>query len=431
MNREERREKRQRDTKKAVISFIVFLMVIALLVAGVVFAVTTFLLKDKEEPVQQAQNGEIEQQVDTEQAEVETSDTAVEDPLVQQARDYVAGMSLEDKIAQMFIITPDELTGVPGATAAGDATKEAYNSSPVGGIIYMSDNLKDAEQTTTMLTKMQEISMERTGLPIFLSVDEEGGSVTRIAGKSGFDASDVGDMSAVGATGDAQNAYNAGSVIGSYLKELGFNMDFAPVADVLTNSENTVIGDRAFGSDSQLVADMVTSELKGLSDQGIYGVVKHFPGHGNTSEDSHDGAAVSEKVIEELRAVEFVPFQRAIDSGVSFIMVGHISLPNVTGDNTPASLSGQVMTDILRTEMGYQGVVITDAMNMKAITENYTADQAAVMAVSAGADIILMPQDYETAYQGLLDAVNNGTITEERINESLVRIVRAKLAMNQ
>lgn len=341
-------------------------------------------------------------------------------------------MTLEDKIAQMFVITPNALTGyASGVTAAGDTTKEAYQSRPVGGIVYMADNLTDPEQTTTMLSNMQEIARERTGLPVFLCVDEEGGSVARIAGNDAFGVTNVGNMSDIGASGDVQNAYNAGSTIGSYLAALGFNVDFAPVADVLTNPDNQVIGQRSFGSDAQTVAGMVTSELQGLSAAGVYGTVKHFPGHGGTSGDSHDGAVSTDKTLEELMAEELVPFQSAVDGGVNFVMVGHISAPNVTGDNAPATLSKVMITDVLRGQMGYNGIVITDAMNMEAVAGFYNSDKAAVLAVTAGADMILMPADYNTAYTGILNAVNDGTITEERINESVTRIVKAKLAMGQ
>ena len=430
MNQEERRQRRQQDTKHAVVVFVVFVLFAVLLVAGAVFALNKFVFqhRQKEEPPM-AVTEEMENTSDTE--EITAPVVPVVDPLTQQAAEFVAGMTLEDKVAQLFMITPEALTGFSNVTAAGDTTKEAYNSRPVGGLIYMSGNLKDTEQTTAMLTNMKSFAQERTGLLPFLGVDEEGGSVTRIASNSAFGVTDVGDMSAIGAPGDAQNAYNAGTVIGTYLKQLGFNVDFAPVADVLTNPDNTVIGSRSFGADSQLVSAMVTSELAGLTDQGVYGAVKHFPGLGSASADPHDGAVTSEKTIDELMAEELVPFRSAIDSGVSFVMVGHISLPNVTGDNTPASLSYKLITEVLREQLGYNGIVITDGMNMGAITGNYTADQAAVTAILAGADMILMPQDYQTAYNGVLGAVQSGTITEERLNESVTRIVKVKLQMGQ
>lgn len=433
MNQEERRQRRQKDTKSAVIVCVIVVLILLVLAAGGVFLVGRLLPKGDGQNAGTdgtelpGENVAVTEEV-TEQPQTEVQT----DPVEEQAAQLVSQMTLEDKIAQMFVITPNALTGyASGVTAAGDTTKEAYQSRPVGGIVYMADNLTDPEQTTTMLSNMQEIARERTGLPVFLCVDEEGGSVARIAGNDAFGVTDVGNMSDIGASGDVQNAYNAGSTIGSYLAALGFNVDFAPVADVLTNPDNQVLGQRSFGSDAQTVAGMVTSELQGLSAAGVYGTVKHFPGHGGTSGDSHDGAVSTDKTLEELMAEELVPFQSAIDGGVNFVMVGHISAPNVTGDNAPATLSKVLITDVLRGQMGYNGIVITDAMNMEAITGFYNSDKAAVLAVTAGADMILMPADYNTAYTGILNAVNDGTITEERINESVTRIVKAKLAMGQ
>lgn len=429
MNQEERRQRRQDDFKHAAVVVTVFILVLMVVLAGAAVAVHKFLPKsNKTDKTTETRSTETLNDSRDMQNPGEATEPAV-DPLDEQASQLVSGMSLEDKVAQMFVITPEALTGYASVTAAGDTTKAAYESRPVGGLIYMADNLLSTEQTTEMLTNMQNIAMERTGLPVFLSVDEEGGTVARVAKNDAFGVTDVGNMSDIGATGDAQNAYNAGVTIGTYLKQLGFNVDYAPVADVLTNPDNTVIGTRSFGSDASVVADMVTKELDGLSSQGVFGVVKHFPGHGGVSGDSHDGAVTMDKSLEELMQTEFVPFQKAVENGVSFVMVGHISVPQVVGDNTPASLSQMMVSNVLREQLGYQGIVITDAMNMGAITGSYTADQAAVMAVNAGADMISMPQDYETAYNGLLQAVQDGTITEDRINESVTRIVKVKLQM--
>ena len=429
MNQEERRQRRQDDFKHAAVVVTVFILVLMVVLAGAAVAVHKFLPKsNKTDKTTETLSTETLNDSRNMQNPGEATEPAV-DPLDEQASQLVSGMSLEDKVAQMFVITPEALTGYASVTAAGDTTKAAYESRPVGGLIYMADNLLSTEQTTEMLTNMQNIAMERTGLPVFLSVDEEGGTVARVAKNDAFGVTDVGNMSDIGATGDAQNAYNAGVTIGTYLKQLGFNVDYAPVADVLTNPDNTVIGTRSFGSDASVAADMVTKALEGLSSQGVFGVVKHFPGHGGVSGDSHDGAVTLDKSLEELMQTEFVPFQKAVENGVSFVMVGHISVPQVVGDNTPASLSQMMVSNVLREQLGYQGIVITDAMNMGAITGSYTADQAAVMAVNAGVDMILMPQDYETAYNGLLQAVQDGTITEDRINESVTRIVKVKLQM--
>lgn len=436
MDREERRLRRRKDTRDAVVVLIIFAMIVALVVAGAVFGISKLMSGRNYTPVngnagadtQATETQETESIPQTEEPEATETQTVV-DPLVEQAAQIVSGMTLEEKVAQMFFITPEALTGYGQVTVAGDATNEAYQKYPVGGLIYNSQNLVDIDQTKTMMAKMQQYADSRISLPVFLGVDEEGGSVTRIASNEAYGLTNVNNMSDIGATGDTQNAYQAGVTIGTYLSDLGFNLDFAPVADVLTVSDS-VIGNRSFGTDSELVASMALSELQGLESMGIQGVVKHFPGHGGVSGDSHSGAVSTDKSLEELFASELVPFQRAIDGGAEFLMVGHIAAPNVTGDDTPASLSKVMITDVLRTQMGYQGVVITDAMNMTAITANHAADEAAVLAVNAGADMILMPEDFGKAYNGVIDAVNNGTIEEYRINEAVVRIVKAKLALS-
>lgn len=430
MDKEERRLKRQNDTKKAVAVVAVFLVILAAVIGAAVFAVVKFMPKNSRPAAPEVDSTEVTESTESSEISVNTEKPeAVITPETQQAVDFVAGMTLEQKIAQMFVITPEALTGYPNVTAAGDTTKTCYQQKPVGGIIYMEENLLGSEQTTKMLTDMQAIAEETTGLPAFLSVDEEGGTVTRIAKNEAFGVNDVGNMSEIGASGDTSKAGQAGVTLGTYLKALGFNVDFAPVADVLTNPDNTVIGTRSFGSDPQTVADMVSAELQGLQSQGVYGVVKHFPGYGGTAGDSHEAAVTLDKGIEDLMATELVPFERAVQDGVSFVMVGHISVPSVVGDDTPASLSQMMVSSVLREQLGYDGIVITDALNMGAVTGNYSSDQAAVLAVNAGVDMLLMPQDYEAAYNGLLAAVQEGTISEERIDESVVRIVRVKLSL--
>ena len=347
----------------------------------------------------------------------------------QQIDGYLEEMTLEEKVAQLFIIQPEAILDVGTAVAAGDATREAIDKYPVGGFIYFGENLQSKEQTQEMLRNVQAYSTERTGFPAFLSVDEEGGTVARVAGTGNFDVPDIGDMADIGAAGDVDAAKQVGEDIGSYLAELGFNLDFAPVADVLSNPENTVVRKRSFGSDPELVSDMAIAVSDGLEEKGLLSAYKHFPGHGATSADTHKGYAYTDKTLEELEACELIPFQRCIADGAKIIMAAHISVPNVTGDDTPTYLSKTMVTDILREKMGYTGLVVTDAMNMGAITEEYTSAEAAVKALQAGVDVVLMPENYQQAYQGVLDAVADGTLTEERIDESVTRILTVKLDM--
>lgn len=339
-------------------------------------------------------------------------------------------MTIEEKVAQMFIIFPESLVeGVPCVTMAGDATRESIDNIPVGGVIYMGENLKNPDQVKLMLGNIQEYSMDRIGLPLFLCVDEEGGRIARIANNRMFAVSNVGSMTEIGKDDDAIKAYNAGVTMGEYLSELGFNLDFAPVADVQGTEIGSVLYRRTFSGDPEVVADLADAVSDGLQSKGIVSVYKHFPGHGSTKGDPHKGYAVSEKTIDELKKTDLIPFERGIDENVSMIMVGHISLPNVIGDSTPASLSGTVVQGLLRDDMGYDGIVITDAMNMGAIKENYDSDEAALLAITAGVDIVLMPKDFRKAYNGILTAVKNGEVTEDRIDESVRRILRVKMGL--
>ena len=428
MTQEERKLKRQQDTKSAM-TLLGGLACIVVAIIIVIALVISFLLKDREEPVEDTQVViETETEIETETTVPETEEPII-DPLTQEAIAVVSGMSLEQKIAQMFIVTPDELTGANGATVVGNTTKRVYAEYPVGGLIYEKDNFKTREQTQKMLKDMEALSIETVALPIFLSVEEEGGKASVIASKSPIDVDNIKNMSEVGATGDNTKAYEAGQTIGNYLYDLGMNMDFAPVADVLTNAGNTAMAKRSFGADGAVAGAMVCGVLDGLSENNVIGVVKYFPGYGCTGGDGSEGAVSTEKTLEELKASELVPFQLAIDTRAEFIMVGHVSVPSITGSTLPSSLSEYMITQVLRTDMGFEGVVVTDAMNKKAITASYDSAEAAITAIEAGADIILMPEDFKEAYEGVLEAVRSGEISEERINTSLVRIVKAKLGM--
>ena len=335
----------------------------------------------------------------------------------------VDAMSLEEKVAGLFIITPEQLTGVETAIRAGEVTRQALEHYPVGGLVYFAKNIRSPSQLKEMLSNTASYSR----YPLFLGVDEEGGTVARVADR--LDLENVGSMADIGMTKDASKAYEAGARIGTYLREYGFNLDFAPVADVLTDPDNTVIGSRSFGSDPDVVSKMVAAAVKGLRENGVSACVKHFPGHGNTSGDSHDGQVETDRSFGQMREAEFLPFLAGIEAGADMVMAGHISAPGLTGgDMLPASVNEEIITGILREELGYQGIVITDAMNMSAITRYYTADEAAVMALKAGVDMILMTEDFVRAYEGVLEAVRSGTIDEARIEDSLKRIYRVKYA---
>ncbi len=427
---ERRLYRRRRRIRNQIIAYIAVGIFFAAIVVGAVLGVRKlmgFLAERKQAEEMERQLEEMEQQ-DNENAVVEPpapiEEEAEPEPevdwLEEMVESAIAPMPLEDRVAGLFIVRPEDITGVGTVITAGEGTQEALNKYAVGGLVYF-QNIKDKEQLTEMLSKT--VTMSR--YPIFLAVDEEGGSVRRVGGSS-IEVAEVGDMADIGAGGDTMAAYNAGAEIASYLYELGFNLDFAPVADIVADASSSAIGKRSFGGDPVTVGGMVSGAVGGLQDTGISACLKHFPGIGATTEDTHEGMATLEKTADDLRAAEFIPFQEGINAGVHCIMVSHVSAPNITGGDTPCSLSGEVITNLLRGELGYNGIVITDAMNMSAITEYYGSDEAAVMALKAGADMILMPEDFETAYEGVLTAVREGVITEDQIYESLKRIYRVK-----
>lgn len=359
------------------------------------------------------------------QDEQQPAECVVDEAVLEhQTQELLASMTLEQKVYQMFIVTPEMLTDGSAVTSVDEAARSALKERPVGGLVYFSKNLTDAQQTKELLSRMQAFSIEIEGLALFQCVDEEGGKVARIGNHKGFDVPKVGAM---GKISTAEDAYAAGSTIGAYLCELGFTLDFAPDADVLTNPENTVIGNRSFGEDAEQVLRFASAYSDGLHAHGVLSTFKHFPGHGATEADTHDGYACTGKTYEELRQADLVPFAGAREAGIDCVMVSHIAVPNVTGNNTPCSLSYQMITEVLRGALQYDGIIVTDAMNMGAIVSQYDSDDAAVAAVKAGVDMILMPEDLQLAAEGVLAAVRSGVITEDRIDASVRRLIRVKL----
>ncbi len=344
----------------------------------------------------------------------------------------IKSMTLEEKIGQLFIISPYALQNsltteqINNSKSLEEQMKETLKKYPVGGIIFFGKDITTPIQLIEFINDMQQHSK----IPLFISVDEEGGIVSRIANSTEFDVPKFKSMQEIGKTGDSKNAYNVGFTIGSYLKQYGFNVNFAPVADINTNPKNIVIGNRSFGSDPTLVGEMVAAEILGLHEAGIITCVKHFPGHGDTQGDTHDGFVSIQKTWDELLQCELLPFIEAINSSTDMIMISHITTPNITSDGLPSSLSYEILNKKLREELNYNGIIITDSMLMGAISQKYSSDESAVKAVLAGVDIILMPENYIVAYNGIYNAINNGIISEERINESVLRILNLKEQYN-
>ena len=344
------------------------------------------------------------------------------------AERLMAAMTLEQKVAQLFIVTPEQLTGASTATIAGGMTEQALAEFPVGGLIYFRKNLVRAEQVRNLLSGTRELCLKAgAGTAPFLSIDEEGGPlVARVANCGLFDVERFPNMAEIGATGDPAQAAHVGETIGTYLREIGFNLDFAPVADVLTNPENTAIGARSFSSDPELAAEMVGAEVEAMLETGTLPCVKHFPGHGDTAGDSHTGAVYAERSREEIESCEFKPFIAAIEAGCPMVMVGHIETPNFAADGLPASLSPFMMGDVLRGELGFTGVIISDSFGMGAITQNFSGAEAAVRYFEAGGDILLMTPNLREALPGVVAAVRDGRLSEERIDESVRRVLELK-----
>ncbi len=344
----------------------------------------------------------------------------------------MAGMSLREKVGQLFLVRPDALdpsqtqeetddSDAPGVKELTPAMEEMLEKFPVGGVVLFGKNLSSPRQVTAFNQALQEAS----SIPLFIGVDEEGGSVARLANHPGFDLPQYESAGAVGATGDPENAREMGRVIGAYLKEYGFNLDFAPVADVNTNPQNPVIGDRAFSSQPRQAAQMASAMAEGLAQEGIIPVFKHFPGHGDTAEDSHSGIAVTYKTAQEMESCEWIPFSQVPEG--AWVMVGHIAAPEITGDLTPASLSPALVTGVLREQLGFEGLVVTDSLAMGAITQEYTPGQAALEALNAGCDLLLMPAGLEEAFEAVVTAVENGTLSQEQLDQSVERILEYKL----
>lgn len=331
-------------------------------------------------------------------------------------------LTLEQKVGQLFIAAPEQL--LPGVTVISmtDKLAAALDTYPLGGLILFSDNIRDPEQ----ITGLNRALTGACPVPPFLAVDEEGGEVTRLAGNSAFDLPTYESAAAVGADRDPEDAYSMGQAIGAYLKAYGFNLDFAPVADVNTNPNNPVIGDRAFSSDPFIAAQMANAFALGLRENGICATYKHFPGHGDTDQDSHYGLAFSWRSRRELAFREWIPFRQA--TSLDLIMIAHVALPQVTGDMTPATLSHEIVSGILREDLGFEVLIITDAMNMGAITDRYSSSEAAIAALQAGCDLILMPDDLPEAFNGVLTALNTGVLTEAWLDGTVRRILTFKQA---
>lgn len=333
---------------------------------------------------------------------------------VDKIKDKVGSMSLEEKIGQLFIV------GFEGEEI-NDEIVDLVKNQKVGGLIYFSRNIVDSNQIINLNNAIKDIEKD---IPLFISVDEEGGLVSRVPEEfvklpsSGY----------IGQFNDENISYNVGKIIAKELNSLGFNMDFAPVLDIDSNPNNTVIGERAFGNNSEIVSRLGIKTMEGIKDGKIIPVVKHFPGHGDTDVDSHYGLPIVKKTLEELENLEFIPFKNAIDNGADVVMISSIILESIDNEY-PATMSKKVTTDILRDRLGFDGVIATDDMTMGAIVDNYNLADAVIMSINAGSDLVLVCHGYDDIINSILavkDAVNSKIISEEKIDESVYRILKLK-----
>ena len=331
------------------------------------------------------------------------------------AEQLMKNMTLEEKIGQMLIV-------YYRTSEADSNLVNILNEVKPGGFILFGENFESYEQAKKMIDTINSTS----DIPMFMSVDQEGGRVQRIKNLSDANVTIIPSMNRVGNMNDEKLSYDVGRVVGEELRVFGINMDFAPVLDIYSNVDNTVIGNRSFGNTSETVTKMGLSFAKGLQSTGVIPVYKHFPGHGDTSEDSHYTLPVITKTKEQLDKLELIPFKEAIKNNAKVIMIGHLAVPNITGDNTPASLSKKVINDWLKEELGYKGLVITDALNMGALTNDYSKKEIYVNAINAGVDLLLMPSPSKEAVKIIKEAVANGEISEKQIDESVLKILELK-----
>lgn len=361
----------------------------------------------------------------------DSSSSASEDNPEASALD-ISKMTIREKVGQMFFVRPEALdTSIHWSEYAElpdyklqqvNKTMLAVNKDyPIGGMILYAHNIVDEDQLSEFIADIRELN----GSPL-LAIDEEGGRVARIANNGNFDVPKYESMAAIAKSGDPDEAYKAAFTIGSYVKKYGFDIDYAPVADVNTNPENIIIGERAFSNDPETAAEFVVSYLNGLDSAGVIGTLKHFPGHGDVKTDTHSGYAETNKTWKEMLKCEMIPFKAGIKAGAQMIMTAHIAAPKITGNDLPATLSPVILQEKLRGELGFKGIIVTDAMDMGAITTQFGNAEAAIKSIQAGVDVVLCSREFTQVFDAVVKAVEKGEIKESRIDESVKRILALK-----
>ena len=347
-------------------------------------------------------------------------------------------MSVEEKVGQLFVVEVygRDATAVSDTAAANnrrlygvDTPAQVIDKYKPGGVIYFTtrgpDNFGTPTQVATLSNGLQTAATDQpAGIPLLISTDQEGGA---LVARFGAPATQMPGQMPLGASRSAEHAHRSAEVIGTELAAVGINQDYAPVADVNVNPANPVIGIRSIGEDPQLVAELVAAEVDGFHDGGIAAAAKHFPGHGDTATDSHFGLPEVTHTREQLEAIDLPPFRAAIAEGVDTIMTAHVVLRSIDPSGAPATMSEPILTGLLREELGYDGLIVTDALDMQGATSTYPPNVAPVEAFKAGADMLVLPPQMDVAYQAVLDAVLSGEISEKRLDESVYRVLRLKL----
>lgn len=413
-----RRERRRRRLRNQFFAYLVLLLIMILVLAAGYFGVKGVIhyVNDYNDKV----NKVIEEAESSAAAEQDNSEPLIEeepsggiehdegyaspveaDPMNGLIESLLSGMTTEEMVAGMFIVSPEAITGVGTAVQASEGTKTAITQNPVGGLVYAPKNYNSSEQFTQMITNTKSYAK----YPVFVIVSAE-------CGASGYGLEATAKASELS---DEEGVRQAYGTIASKLASYGVNMNLAPVADIVSEEGDVSLQGRTFGSDASVAAPLVNAAVQAMQEAKVSAVLQKFP-----------GAAAGSKSLEELKNSEFVVYSMAIQNGVDCIMVSHDKASGVTGDDTPSSMSQVMINDVLRNTLGFDGVVMTDALDDSAITGSYSSAEAAVAAIQAGADLLLAPENYQEAYEGVLQAVADGTITPERIHDSIYRIYRVK-----
>lgn len=379
--------------------------------------VPEIIIPEKEEETVQEEEEPLIFTPQTEEPEVAENDDELMDQMIDEV---ISGMTLKEKVAGLFITTPEQFTGVDAAIKAGDGTKSALENTAIGGLIYSQKNIKTRDQIAEMISKTEDLSK----YPLFLGISELGADRGDLT--NALQLEQVPSPAELAESGDVDAAYEAGQTIAKRMVDVGFQMNLGPYVDLTTIAMSDKERQLSYGSDPSSAALVAASEIRGMEENGVHTSAHLFP---SSVDQTSDGNIPSTGITkDEFAQTDALMFQAAFGAGTKIVVVGNMAAPLIVGDKTPCTMSSVVMQDMLRGELGFDGIIMTEAMNTQAITDYYTPDQAAVAALKAGADMICCPEDLEKAIDGVLDAVNSGELSEAQIEESLKRIYRVKYA---